>query len=402
MATGIPKRIRSLLLRLQRRLKRREPKRLAAPCHDPSQDECVQRVEVVPLEEPVGYSEQPDSSFFQKLPIEIRKTIYAYIWPGAYDHMYHVPNGRHIVFKQGRWYNMRCVMSEADEDHDLIQKNMDYIYETGHGDLLMWQRRLSSTWGYRHWRCEERIEYGQIGAIDRTDFGSMMLVCKRMYPEVVESIFESHKFIFNDLFSAHRFFVHHPSPYLPHLRHLDLTLHTPFRECSSPLVVNTPRRRSRVKQVIDSVGSLPGLHTLRVSLDICDRGPWRKLPERDLAAHLRRCRALGKFTVELPPLLLGGGGGGKTDLFDGQDLDASQDTTAATTRPSAIIVRRPPLRYWQFHPGEVERFRWETFPGENNKNDDDKHNNQPHCRITLAKTGTAISNPYLAKLDNGE
>ncbi|KAI1637894.1 hypothetical protein F4809DRAFT_649671 [Biscogniauxia mediterranea] len=377
MAIRIPLRIRSLLLRLQRR-KTREPKRLAARCHDPSHGECLPEEVVLP-EAPVGFSEQPDSSFFQKLPIEIRKTIYSYIWRGAYDHMYHVPNGRHIIFKKGRWFNMRCVMSEVDEDHDLIQKNMDYIYETGHGDLLMWQRRLSSTWGYRHWRCEERIEYGQIGAIDRTDFGSVMLVCKRMYPEVVESIFESHKFIFNDLFSAHRFFVHHPSPHISHLRHLDLTLHTPFRECS-PLVINTPR--SRVKEVIDYVKSLPCLHTLRVSIDICDRGPWRKLPERDLAMHLQGCRALRQFTVEFPPLLLAG----KTHLFEGQDLPAAGQDTATTP---FVILRRPPLRYWQFHPGEVERFRWETF----------RRDNQPHCRITLAKSGTAISNPYLVKLD---
>ncbi|KAI5919144.1 hypothetical protein F4810DRAFT_688559 [Camillea tinctor] len=377
MAIGITHKFKSLLrLRLR---KGKRSKQLTATCQDLSHDDCC-RDEVVPEEPVVFISEQPNSLFFQKLPIEVRKTIYSYIWLGAYDNMYHVPNGRHIIFKEGRWYNMRCVMSEVDEDRDFIQKTMDYIYESGQGDLLMWQRRLSSTWGSRHWRCEERIEYGSMGAIDRTDFGSMMLVCKRMYPEVVESVFESHKFIFNDLFTAHRFFVHQPSPYVSHLRDLDITLHTSFRECS-PLAINLPK--NRVREVINAVKSLPSLHSLRISVDICDRGPWRKLPERDLAIHFKACQALKKFVVEFPPLLAG-----KTYLFDGQDLDTDAANPESTSMPFTVI-RRPPLRYWQFHPGEVEHFKWEMF----------KRGSQPHCRITLAKSGTAISNPYLVKSD---
>lgn len=125
--------------------------------------------------------EQHASSFFQKLPLEIRKMIYAYVWKGPYDHMYHESNGRHLHFKNGHWVHTRCVMyEEDDEDTDLIQKQMDVIQNTGVGNLLLWQRRLASTWGQRHWRCEERIEYGKPTSIDRTDLGALMVVCKKM------------------------------------------------------------------------------------------------------------------------------------------------------------------------------------------------------------------------------
>ncbi|KAI1497755.1 hypothetical protein F5X99DRAFT_354384 [Biscogniauxia marginata] len=369
MAIGIPLRVKSLL---RPKLEKRRSKRFTARCQDPSEVEIEQ---TTIIEAPSDFNEQQNSLFFQKLPIEVRKMIYSFVWRGTYDHMYHVPNGRHLYFKDGHWVNMRCVMSEADEDPDLIQKNMDFVYNSGQGDLLLWQRRLASTWGSRHWRCEERIKYGRTGAIDRTNIGCMMMVCKRMHPEVMESVFESHNFIFNDLFSAHNFFVCIPSPYLFHLRYLDLTLNVPFHECS-PFVINMPK--NRVKAVLDSIKLLPYLHSLRVSLDVCDRGPWRKLPERDLVTHLKSCKAFREFTVELPPPLAV-----KAHLLDGQDLDNSQKDTPF------CIVRRPPLRYWQFNPGDVEHFRWETF----------KRSNQSHCRITVTKSRMAISNPYQMNLD---
>ncbi|KAJ3579063.1 hypothetical protein NPX13_g1501 [Xylaria arbuscula] len=129
----------------------------------------------------IRYDEQRNSFFFQKLPFEIRTMIYAYIWQGDYDHMYHESNGRHLHFQNGHWISTRCVMyQEDDEDLDMIQKQMDIIQRSGHGDLLLWQRRLASTWGQRHWRCGERIEYGRPTSIDRTDLGALMVTCKKI------------------------------------------------------------------------------------------------------------------------------------------------------------------------------------------------------------------------------
>jgi len=143
--------------------------------------ETLQGIKPTEYVEKTTFNEQRESPFFAKLPLEIRKMIYAYVWPGAYDHMYHEPRGRHLHFKDGHWIRARCVMYEEDEeDTDFIQARMDQISYSGQGDLLLWQRRLASTWGHRHWRCEERVLYGKPTSIDRADLGALMVVCKKM------------------------------------------------------------------------------------------------------------------------------------------------------------------------------------------------------------------------------
>ncbi|KAI1340210.1 hypothetical protein F5Y15DRAFT_51762 [Xylariaceae sp. FL0016] len=327
-----------------------------------------------PDEGTVQYDEQLNSAFFQKLPIEIRKMIYAFAWPGSHDHRYHEPNGRHLHFKDGHWTNTRCVMSKDDEDLDLIQKNMDLIRNTGQGNLLMWQRRLASTWGSRHWRCEERVEYGGPTRIDQTHIGSVMMVCKRMYPEALESYFECHKLIFNDISSSHRLLVYQPSPYIKNIRHLDLTFSLPFHECS-PFTIDMPR--NRLKQTLQSLRHITYLHSIRLSFDVWDRGPWRKLPEKAIMQQLESLKSLNGLTVELPPSLPI-----KTPFADLKETDVREDKRFR-------VVRRPPLRYWQFNPGEVEHFTWQTY----------KKGNHQHCWITLTKAARFISNPYLIEFN---
>ncbi|KAI2468489.1 hypothetical protein F4781DRAFT_432315 [Annulohypoxylon bovei var. microspora] len=326
----------------------------------------------------VGLNMQLTSPFFSHLPIEIRKMIYDLVWVGPYDHKYHAGRSRHIHFQNGHWTNTRCVMYEDDEDLDLLQKNMDIIHGSGKGDLVMWQKRLSSTWGSRHWRCEERMQYGRRKSVDHTDFMSMMLVCKRMqvrprilsFPEVIESIFESNQFLFNDFFSAHRFFVYNPSPYIPHMRHVDLSLNLPFHDYA-PFITNAPK--SRIRELWEALDRISCLHTLRISLDIYDRGAWRKIPEQGVTEQLKELKVLRDFTVELPPSLPI-----KAHIPNMQNLDAQE-------KAPFRVVRRPPLRYWQFNPGEIERFKWETH----------EKGQQNHCFITLAREARNVPNPYL-------
>ncbi|KAI1134728.1 hypothetical protein F5Y05DRAFT_198934 [Hypoxylon sp. FL0543] len=310
------------------------------------------------------------SPFLRDLPIEIRRMIYGLVWIGPYDHKYHSVRGRHIHFQNGHWVSTRCVMYDEDEDLDLLQKNMDVVHRSGKGDLLMWQRRLASTWGSRHWRCEERVQHERQKSVDRTNFMSMMLVCKRMFPEVVESIFESHQFLFNDFFSAHRFFRYNPSPYISSIRHLDLSLNLPFHEYA-PFI--SDGAKSRVRELWEALGQITCLHSLRISLDVYDRGAWRKIPERGVTAQLKDIKVLGDFTLELPPSLPI-----KTHYPNMQNLDAQEETPFQ-------VVRRPPLRYWQFNPGEVEKFTWNSHT----------KGQQTHCFITLEREATSIPNPYL-------
>ncbi|GAW24206.1 hypothetical protein ANO14919_137880 [Xylariales sp. No.14919] len=412
MAVGVPSRLKSYLRqKLEKSRRCNAPpstntdkpaeKDVASPKSPDTTQPAVSRPKT-------RFDEQQDSSFFQKLPLEIRKMIYAYVWRSPYDHMYHESNGRHLHFKDGHWVHTRCVMyQEDDEDADLIQKQMDLIHHTGRGDLLLWQRRLASTWGQRHWRCAERIEYGKPTSIDHTDLGALMVACKKMHPEVMESFLECHKMIFNDIFSAHRFLVRPGSSHLiRHLRSLDLTLSVAFHELAPFMAIGRPEtddhdaatetaslaraaKHNRLGAIFAAVADHPTcLHSLQVSLDVYDRGPWRKVPERILAAYLERIPVRrGKqgelnYTVELPPALPI-----RTHYAHLQELEGGAGTGDESTvaRPFNV-TRRPPLRYWQFNPGEVERFTWETCQGEK------RHQ---HCWIALSKATRLISNPYL-------
>jgi hypothetical protein len=325
------------------------------------------------LREPV-VDEQLHSSFLQKLPVEIRTMIYSYLWQNKHDHHYHVPNGRHIHFKNGRWVNARCVMNAADEDPDFIQKQMDAAVTTDRGHMHMWQNRLASTWGHRHWRCEERINHSRKGFIFRSDFASLIIVCKRMYPEVMESIFRTHTFFFNDTFSAHRFLVTHPPQLVQHMRNLDLTLCTRSGDYSVVAHDKSAEAECRLNDIWASLGRMHSLKTLRVSLDVYDRGPWRIIPEQGAIEGLRNLRVLQDFKVELPPKM-------PLQNIVYPDHVIDEDEVPFT------VVRRPPLRYWEFSPWHVERFQWET------QIDGDITS----CWITLLTDTTPIKNPYLDK-----
>jgi hypothetical protein len=161
------------------------------------------------------------------------------------------------------------------------------------------------------------------------------------------------------------------------------------------------------------------LKSVRVSLDVYDRGPWRILPERWATNGLRRLQVLDSFTVELPPVLPH-----HDQIYPGQSLattmpmvvekkhteskkdeekegEEEQQTPATAPTPALApastlappcspsppfeIVRRPTLRYWEFSPWEVERFMWET------QVDGDKLS----CWITVPKEARRINNPYL-------
>ncbi|KAI0427691.1 hypothetical protein F5Y09DRAFT_315414 [Xylaria sp. FL1042] len=415
MAIGIPSRLRSYLRRKLEKSRR-------CRAHPSKSTNIAERKGVASPTMPIAtirpdmstpktkFDEQQACSFFQKLPIEIRKMVYAYVWQGPYDHMYHESNGRHLHFRNGHWVHTRCVMyREDDEDMDMIQKQMDSIHRTGRGDLLLWQRRLASTWGQRHWRCAERIEYGKPTSIDRTDLGALMVACKKMHPEVMESFLEYHKIMFNDLFSAHRFLARPESSHLiRHIRRLDLTFSVPFHEFTPFMdLIGCPdtddhgdvaertsldrAKNNRLAAIFSAVADHPTcLHSLHVSLDVYDRGPWRKIPERALASHLERIsvqrgrKGEVNYTVELPPALPI-----RTHYAGLQELEdeaVKGDDKGVATPLSFNVRRRPPLRYWQFNPGEVEHFTWETCQGERRRQ---------HCWIALSKATRFISNPYL-------
>ncbi|KAI1332338.1 hypothetical protein F5Y16DRAFT_175557 [Xylariaceae sp. FL0255] len=361
----------------------------------------------------VAFDEQLQSVFFQKLPLELRQMVYGYLWSSPNERRYHERRGRHLHFKNGHWIQTRCVMyPEDDKDLDRIQTNMDSIRHTGTGDLLLWQQRLASTCGHRHWRCEERVKYGKPTSIDRTGLGTVMRTCKRMYPEVMQSFFEEHKIIFCDLYAAYRFFAKPGSPHIRHIRDLDLVLHSSFNELAPFIAIGgsgsdeEPDQTSLLKVKTSQLGAVLGavaerlrcLHSLRVSLDVYDLGPWRKIPELAISkCLLERIEVKGNnggkgnnYIVELPAALPIQSHCTGLQLVDSPEISDAKKVQSPKSRFLPYkVVRRPALRYWQFTPGEVEHFTWETCEGQGKER---------HCWISLSKDrllSSPLPNPFL-------
>ncbi|KAM0814753.1 hypothetical protein AB5N19_00544 [Seiridium cardinale] len=239
---------------------------------------------------------------------------------------------------------------------------MDRIYEARVRDsvrdtwLKKWYRRLAGdSWGHTHWRCEEGLnsnhfEYGNRSKLDETWWMSMLLVCKRMYPEVLISIFEYHTFYLNNLSTAYWLLVLHPPPLMQLIRHLDLTLGESSSEYSPFMEDRDATKGTRLSTILDVLSQFVCLHDLRLSFDVWDRQSWPTLQENDLLSDLKRIRVLKRFTVQLPPTL------SKSDADIKLELPYESNFE---------VERRPKLRYW-ISPGippmaqRVQRIHWDT------------------------------------------
>ncbi|KAK7927650.1 hypothetical protein PG985_004648 [Apiospora marii] len=258
--------------------------------------------------------------------------VYTLIWED-HDQQYH------LSLADGRLRRLKCVKHHSDDDDDAIQKAMDVAYESQSsvmvrdGQLQLWQRRLASSWGHRHWRCEEWSESCPSSS-ERTMFQPMMLLCKQMYLEIMESIFESHTFLFNEMPAAYRFFVAVPSPFLNSIRSLDITLVLPYAEYRSYSSTGGSQPATHLKALQEAMTKI-AFRDLRISLDVRDRQCWRKLPESGILNGFGKVKVLNKY------------------VHENFDVDSS------TLR----VHRRPLIRYWNFNPRKVERLIWKVAEG---------------------------------------
>ncbi|KAK6852467.1 hypothetical protein PG995_011018 [Apiospora arundinis] len=342
MSNEMPLRIKSSLssvLRL-RRWRRLGSCRLVTTelaCNDETSREATEHAALV--------SEQEGSSLLQKLPIEIRRMIYALIWED-HDRKYH------LSLINGRLRRLKCVKHHSDDDEDAIQKAMDMAYNSQSSvmmrdmQLQLWQRRLVSRWGNRHWRCEEWLNSCPSYS-EHTMFQPMMLVCKRMYPEVMASIFESHTFLFNEMSSVYHFFVARPSPFLESIRSLDVSLVLPYAEYRPYSRMGGPQPATRLEAFQEVLAKLT-FRDFKISLDVQDRQCWRKIPEAGILNRFGEVKVLNKGVIELPALLPGDGE---------QNGDLKLDSCPFQ------IQRRPQIRYWNFNPRKVERLTWNVAEG---------------------------------------
>lgn len=190
----------------------------------------------------------------------------------------------------------------------------------------------------------------------------------------------------NDIYSAHEFLVESPPPFSIHMRELDLTLimgqhhYRPFIPATSESADHSSVQRRMpnsnwVSEIWAVLDKKPCLHSLRISLDVHDRGVWRKIPEKNITSALRQLRVLHDFVIELPPNVPF-----LAPSLQGQTLDENNDCQGPFR-----VTRRPALRYWNFVSDKIERFQWEA--------DTSTENGDESCSVAILKDNTFVHSP---------
>jgi hypothetical protein len=173
---------------------------------------------------------QAASSFFTKLPPEIRRLIYESIWrdylgPAMRVHIHSASDTKHLQ-------HTRCT---ADLDVALEEDPWGALTVTGEGDnagigadpppWFWWAWCLRTRWG-RHWQCQRAVmkRWTEESIANRLDWAPMMLLfltSKRMYAEAVQSFLGSVTFCFTGSEDAHHFLIQSPHPFRDSIRSLD-------------------------------------------------------------------------------------------------------------------------------------------------------------------------------------
>lgn len=200
---------------------------------------------------------QLQSTFFGKLPLEIRRQIYEELWLSS-------GLNQHIYQKRGRFSHCPCVTDHdaADERDDIVENyrleksltNSDSFTDTA------LHRKLASPWT-KHYRCEENLT--QNGA-PPNPFLLTLLSCKRMYLEAMDSMGEHLTFNFTSFQAAYDFVVlGRNAPFANKVRRLNFSFYLSRQEINNFL----PWNSSRWQQLWECLGQLSELREVKLWLD---------------------------------------------------------------------------------------------------------------------------------------
>ncbi|KAK4098164.1 hypothetical protein N658DRAFT_561306 [Parathielavia hyrcaniae] len=191
------------------------------------------------------------SSFFQRLPVEIRLKIYHHVWrnylkPRRVGPSTAGSNLRLHIYTPApasqELTHARCTIHPGEPGQKDVLVTQD-IQSEDWPSTPAWYRDawvLRLNWG-KHWKCQHAIQQqwnqtsksGGAGSsllatgAPTAPFLPLFLACKRMYLEAAQSLFETVTLVFTSSTDAHHFFMARrpqPHPFLPRLRHLELSL----------------------------------------------------------------------------------------------------------------------------------------------------------------------------------
>jgi len=200
---------------------------------------------------------QLDSTFFGKLPLEIRRQIYQELWLSS-------GLSQHVYERNGRISHCPCVIDHdaADERDDLVEMHrlQKELTNTDSFTDTALHQQLSSPWT-KHWKCEEQLN--QHGA-PPNPFMLSLLSCKRMYLEAMDSMGEHLTFNFTSFEAAYNFLVlGRNAPIANNVRQLNFAFYLSRQEINSFL----PGSRSKWQQLWETLSHLSELREVKLWLD---------------------------------------------------------------------------------------------------------------------------------------
>ncbi|OHF02133.1 hypothetical protein CORC01_02712 [Colletotrichum orchidophilum] len=246
---------------------------------------------------------QSQSSFFSALPLEIRQNIYSHLWQatGSTQHVYR--SGPSTLAPLS---HCQCIADLDAEDNREVELTRvlntppaaPSTTEGGVGPdsaeemdaINNWRFRLVSSW-CNHWTCEEEPpvlrEFGQLSLEDEAEeekakdgskgkkrqllvkefspFLAVLLTCKRMHEEAMDSIYNDTTFslINTDAFS--RFLQTTTVRSLSRIKRLHFTWRAPIETYMEPEAEDVIAERIKWNEVwMDAASKLPRLKELRI------------------------------------------------------------------------------------------------------------------------------------------
>ncbi|KAF2765853.1 hypothetical protein EJ03DRAFT_195451 [Teratosphaeria nubilosa] len=208
----------------------RRPRRLTGPI-DPSEGSLWHRFQIFSAVEPEQqFHEQAQASFLARLPLDVRMIIYDLVLGGMVFHL-HAPDRK-----------SRVVHTICTKPATIGQANHQ-CHDTPSG--------RSSSNSY-----EETIH-------DRKLLLSLLLTCRRVYSEVIETLYSANTFDFTQNFAAFRFLkLTTPTQRLRSIRHFRMRMRIPHHPC-----LNHRSKRDWNDLFGFFAGDLSGLQSLLLVLD---------------------------------------------------------------------------------------------------------------------------------------
>ncbi|RXG44494.1 hypothetical protein VDGE_08151 [Verticillium dahliae] len=289
---------------------------------------------------------QGQSSFFRKLPLEVRQQIFAEFWQCA-------GLNRHVYLEDG---DFRFALCETDHDStdDACQTGLahDFYPQPRVQNHPKWYGRMTSSW-CNHWKCQEsmcqRRTPNSSGEEKQDGLSScipLLLSCQRIYIESLPSLHKSATLTITDkstlyalFIRRHRCAIHPVYAFLPRLRTLNIALRAGAPDF---LYIHGPALWRAL-----APATLPALRRISLWLDGHEPIQRRLLPQfRDLWTRIPPSIA-HKLSVSLPV--------GPDGLWAWDEVEVRPWCSGSTGGTGSGVVLLPPftpefrvvLRGWQ-------------------------------------------------------